>query len=90
MTDREIYNKQPFFLEPRRHSDREVHREITAKAFRRKGMESFSICYRSSINQQLFFKPQRHSDTEVHREITAKALRWEGTKAKRHKDGKNR
>ena len=49
MTDREIYNKQPFFLEP-----------------------------------------HRQGDTEVHGEITAKALRWEGTKAKRHKDGKNR
>ena len=40
MTDREIYNKQPFFLEPRRHSDREVHGEITAKAFRREGTKA--------------------------------------------------
>ena len=54
MTDREIYNKQPFFLEPQRQGDTEVHGEITAKALGREGMESFSICYRSSVNQQFF------------------------------------
>ena len=37
MTDREIYNKQPFFLEPQRQGDTEVHGEITAKALRHEG-----------------------------------------------------